>query len=68
MGMFSRPRARWLRGVDGDQGRWTPWTVVPDRFPPRSRKEEPKTNEEIAEHSKWCAECPGGARCCQYPE
>ena len=63
----------WLRGFprlkkDPNQHAWSPWTVQKEHQVPRSKKPDPDSNEEVAKRGSLCSECPGGFRCCQYPE
>jgi hypothetical protein len=35
---------------------------------PRTKRPNPDSNEEVAKRGALCTECPGGFKCCQYPE
>lgn len=70
---YNRGIYSWLRGFprmkeDPSQHSWSPWTPQKEHLVPRSKKKDPDSNEEAAKRGALCSECPGGFRCCQYPE
>jgi len=44
---------------------WTPWTVRPAFL---WSNEKPRSEDREPCDQVTCSECPGGMRCCQYPE
>lgn len=68
MGIFNKPRRTWLRGMTEEKQTWSPWTVQKEHLVPRTKRPNPDSNEELAKRGALCTECPGGLKCCQYPE